>query len=154
MEQAGPLLNKDMSDCKGLTQQDFGSLDFDQIDLTEWVGLLLESGEMKTEADEMSLTGGGEVVAIECETWEEEDPITGDIVVQERCFNRMEGGRALNAENRQVVSERTVSRTEGAADWAQDARNSARDAATNLNCSVVPRPPVCNFGIDPKDTGP
>jgi hypothetical protein len=152
MEQAGPLIGKDMSNCAGLTQQEFGLLDFDQIDLTEWIGLMIDSGEMKTEADEQILTGGGELVETECETWEEVDPNTGEIVIEKRCFSRMEGGRIINAENRQVVSERTLQRTEGASSWSQNARDAARDAANNLDCSVIPRPPVCDFNIDPTDT--
>lgn len=84
--------------------------------------------------------------------WEKTDPDTGEVTQEERCFSKMEGGRMLNAENRQVVSERTLERTEGAADWAQDARDSARGAANNLDCSVVPRPKVCDFVIDPTDT--
>jgi hypothetical protein len=152
MEQAGPLIGKDMFSCAGLTQQEFSLLDFNQIDLSEWVGLLIESGEMKTEADEQSLTGGGELVETDCETWEETDPDTGEVVLQERCFSRMEGGRILNAENRQTVSERTLQRTDGASSWSQNARDAARDAANNLDCSVTPRPPVCDFNIDPKDT--
>ncbi|MFT5715898.1 MAG: conjugal transfer mating pair stabilization protein TraN [Oleiphilaceae bacterium] len=152
MEQAGPLIGKDMSSCAGLTQQEFSLLDFNQIDLSEWIGLMIESGEMKTEADEQSLTGGGELVETECETWEEMDPNTGEVVVQDRCFSRMEGGRILNAENRQTVSERTLQRTDGASSWSQNARDSARDAANNLDCSVSPRPPVCDFMFNPKDT--
>jgi hypothetical protein len=64
----------------------------------------------------------------------------------------MEGGRILNAPNRQIVSERTKERVEGAASYANDAATNARNRANNLDCSVLPRPPVCDFGIDPKDT--
>ena len=158
MDQAYDQLNIDPLftspiQCRGLTQQEFAQLDFDQIDLSEWVGLLVESGEIKSEANEQILTGGGEVTETECETWEEEDPDTGVITVQERCYGKMEGGRILNSENRQVVSERTTQRLDGAADYAEDAKDAAKDLANDLDCSIVPRPPVCLFGIDPRNEG-
>lgn len=139
--------------CRGLTQNEFTQLNFDQIDLSEWVGLLVESGEIKSEANEQILTGGGELNPTECETWEEEDPVTGVVSVQERCFGQIEGGRVLNADNRQVVSERTTERLNGAADYAEDAKDAAKELANDLDCSVVPRPPVCLFGIDPREEG-
>lgn len=158
MDQAYDQLNIDPLSaspiqCRGLTQQEFALLDFDQIDLSEWVGLLVESGEIKSEANEQILTGGGELNPTECETWEEEDPITGVITTKERCFGKMEGGRVLNAENRQVVSERTSQRVDGAADYAEDAKDAAKDMANDLDCSEIPRPPICLFGIDPRKSG-
>jgi len=158
MDQAYDQLNIDPLSaspiqCRGLTQYEFAQLDFDQIDLSEWVGLLVESGEIKSEANEQILTGGGELVETECETWEEEDPVTGVITTKERCFGKMEGGRVLNAENRQVTSERTTQRVDGAADYAEDAKDAAKDMANNLDCSEIPRPPICLFGIDPRKSG-
>lgn len=158
MDQAYDQLNIDPLEmspiqCRGLTQSEFAQLDFDQIDLSEWVGLLVESGEIKSEANEQILTGGGELVETECETWEEEDPTTGEIIVQERCFKKLEGGRMLNSENRVVVSERTVQRVDGAAEYAEDAEDAAKALANDLDCSLVPRPPICLFGIDPRKTG-
>ncbi len=96
---------------------------------------------------------GGEIVPTECETWEEKDPKTGAVTVQERCYGKLENGRALNAPNRQVVSERTKKRTEKGANWANSAKEKAKEMANELDCSASPRPPVCDFGIDPRKVG-
>lgn len=152
MEQAGPLINKDMTSCEGLTQEEFSLLDFDQIDLSEWVGLLVESGDIKSEADEQILTGSGEVVGQECETYTVTDPETGVETEEMQCFDKFEGGRILNAGARQTVTERTTQKVAGLDNKVDGLKSTARGVANNLDCSASPRPKVCEFSIDPTDT--
>ena len=153
MEQAGPILGKDLTTCEGLTQAELGTLDFNQIDLSEWTALMIESGSIKDEANEQNLTGAGELVGSRCETFEVEDPDTGQITVEERCFKELEGGRELNTYGRENVSDRTIKRLEGAKVYSDGAKANARGVANNLDCSASPRPPVCEFGFDIRDNG-
>jgi hypothetical protein len=152
MEQALPQLNKPFDkNCEGLTQEELGSLDFSQIDLSEWQTLLIESGEVPTETNEQSLTGGGEMVDTHCEYTETYDPITETMIVEEDCYGTLENGRIINAEERQTVSERTLERTNSINGASKAAENSALDKINNLDCSEIPRPAVCTFGFDPRD---
>jgi conjugal transfer mating pair stabilization protein TraN len=153
MEQAGPLLGKDLTTCEGLSQAELSTLDFNRIDLSEWVGLMIDSGSIKDEAGEQNLTGAGQLVGSRCETFEVEDPDTGVITVEERCFKELEGGRELNTYGRQNVSDRTSERMDGSLEYSEDIRGSARGVANNLDCSASPRPPVCDFGFDIRNNG-
>lgn len=153
MEQAGPLLGKDMSSCEGLTQEELARLDFDRIDLSEWVGLMIESGEIKSKSNESILTGGGELVDGRCEEFEVEDPVTGIVTTEERCFKKLEGGRLVNSYGRQTVSERTSDRMDGASTYTENMRQGARNMANGIDCSASPRPEVCNFGFTIDDGG-
>lgn len=58
MEQAAPMLGKDMSQCAGLTMEELKLLDFSQIDLSEWTATLLENDLMPKNSEE-ALTGSG-----------------------------------------------------------------------------------------------
>lgn len=152
MEQAHPLLSKPFDQsCEGLTHEELSSLDFSQIDLSEWQALLLESGEIPTETDEQSLTGGGEMVDSQCEYTETYDPVTKTKVVEEECYATLEGGRMINAQERQTVSERTLERTGEIGGISKAAEDSAIKKVNNLNCSELPRPVVCEFGFDPRE---
>lgn len=153
MEQAGPLLGKDMSNCEGLTQEELARLDFDRIDLSEWVGLMIESGEIKSRSNENILTGGGEFVGNRCEQFEVEDPVTGIVTTEERCFKKLEGGRMINSYGRQTVSERTSDRMDGASSYTENMRQGARNMANGIDCSASPRPAVCQFGFTIDDGG-
>lgn len=153
MSQAGPQLGKDLTTCEGLTQEELGRLDFSRIDLSEWVGLMIESGSIQDEASETHLTGAGELVGSRCEEFEVEDPNTGIITTEQRCFQELEGGREINTYGRQNVSERTVERIDGALEYSEDIKTEARGVANNLDCSASPRPPVCEFGFDVRGGG-
>jgi hypothetical protein len=114
---------------------------------------MVESGSIKEEGSERALTGAGELVGSRCETFEVEDPDTGVVTVEERCFKELKGGREINTYGRQNVSDRTVDRMNGAGSYAEDIQNSARGVANNLDCSATPRPPICDFGFDIRDDG-
>lgn len=58
MEQASPLLGKAPADCAGLTQSDLDNLDWNQIDLTEYIGLMY-GAELVPEASIEGMTGRG-----------------------------------------------------------------------------------------------
>jgi conjugal transfer mating pair stabilization protein TraN len=49
MEQAYPLLGKDTLECKGLSMAELTELDWDQIDLTEYINMMVGSGLMPSE---------------------------------------------------------------------------------------------------------
>ncbi|MFK5949627.1 MAG: conjugal transfer protein TraN [Methylococcales bacterium] len=48
--------------CPGLTPLQLSALDWDRIDLSEWYGLMEESGLLPSTTDEEQLTGGGRLV--------------------------------------------------------------------------------------------
>lgn len=153
MEQALPMVGREMNDqCEGLTQDELGSIDFSNINLDEWAGLLHESGEMPTESNEQILTGGGELSEdAECEKIQTWDPVTQTYLTEEECFGQIVNGRVINADERKVVSDRTTERATEIGDFSGTAEQSAIDKLNNLDCSVIPRPPVCSFGFDPRE---
>lgn len=57
----------------------------------------------------------------------------------------------INAQERQTVSERTLERLDGTNGIGKVAEDSAIKKVNNLNYSELPRPPVCEFGFDPRD---
>lgn len=115
MEQATPLLNKDVSQCQGLTQSELSNLDWNRINLDEWVALLIDSGEIPSTTSEQLLTGGG---------------------------------RIENSHARETASVRNKKRMEGAAKFSEDLKNKTLKGLNTLDCSVYPRPPICEFGVD------
>jgi hypothetical protein len=153
MEQTGPQLGKDLTNCEGLSQAELGEIDFDRIDLSEWVGLMIESGSIKDEAGEQNLTGGGTLVESRCEEYEVEDPYTGIVTIKQSCFKELEGGRRINAYGRENVSDRTLERISGADAYAEDARAKANAFSNDLDCSASPRPQVCQYGFDIRNNG-
>tara|TARA_R110002020_G_scaffold319833_6_gene535875 strand:- start:1246 stop:4311 length:3066 start_codon:yes stop_codon:yes gene_type:complete len=58
MEQAHVLLSKDMTECSGLTHEELQALDFNQIDLSEWIGVMIESN-LIPESNQDDLSAGG-----------------------------------------------------------------------------------------------
>lgn len=117
MEQAAPMLGKDMSSCAGLTPEELSNLDFNQLDLSEWTATMLEN-DMVPENSEEALTGAG---------------------------------RTDNKFGRDTASERNKERAQGMSDVNENAKDAILD--NPLDCSVSPRPPVCEFGFDPLGNG-
>lgn len=68
VEQSIPQLGYRDSDdyrdagCPGLTPPQLADLDWDQIDLSEWIGLMEESGMLPSETNEEQLTGDGRLI--------------------------------------------------------------------------------------------
>ncbi|MBW8191287.1 conjugal transfer protein TraN [Neiella marina] len=117
MEQAAPMLGKDMSTCAGLTPSEMESLDWSQIDLSEWIALS-EAADIMLEEDDFD-----EATLNERRTPNEGGRLTAGDEVQEY----MDGGGWLEAK-----------------DQLQDGLD-----PNNVNCSVYPRPPVCDLNQDP-----
>ncbi len=67
-------------------------------------------------------------------------------------IRKMEGGRMINAANRQTVSERTLERLNGVGAFSKKAEDAAIKKINTLDCSVLPRPAVCEFGFDPRES--
>jgi len=86
MEQAAPMLGKDMSQCEGLTPEELGNLDFDQIDLSEWTSTMIEQ-DMVPGNNEESLTGSGRM-----------DNAPSRDTATERTQERLDGASDINSE--------------------------------------------------------
>lgn len=110
MEQAHVILDKDMTSCAGLNHEELQALDFNEIDLSEWIATLI-TNDMLPENTEEAQTGSG---------------------------------RRENHEGRQTVSERTRERTEGMAGKGDEIKQGLTE---NLNCSIYPRPPICEYDL-------
>lgn len=65
------------------------------------------------------------MVASQCEYTETYDPVTKTKVVEEECYATLEGGRMINAQERQTVSERTLERLDGTNGIGKVAEDSA-----------------------------
>jgi hypothetical protein len=169
----GPQMD---ASCQGLTFEQFGMVNFEapsmQTALQEWVGLLLESKQIPTETSEQSLTGGASTEASTCppvekpvmdcytdaqtlqEVCEQKRDAAGKLVyklVAQECIKTLKPGQIWNAAGRKVTSERTKENLGAAQDRVQESKNKMREAANTLDCSVVPRPPVCSFMINPRN---
>ncbi|WP_240224726.1 conjugal transfer protein TraN [Rheinheimera hassiensis] len=152
--------------CLGLTQEQLSMVDFAapsmQSALQEWVGLLLESGEILTESSEQILTGGASKKDVSCQVIMQPviDPLTGEQIVdrngnsvweetgEQDCYQRADGGQIFNADARKPTGQRTKDRLGTADERVQEAKDYMKDAANNLDCSIHPRPPVCNYGLN------
>lgn len=165
--------------CPGLTPEQLGQLDFSkpsmQTALNEWIGLLLDAGEIPSESDEQSLTGGASLSDRDCppqqvpvmscyiDTVTEEEICNqardeqGNLVYQTiegECIKQVQPGQIWNATERKTASERTVGEggyIEGAQDRQSENRQQIKSILGNIDCSISPRPPVCDFGFNPSD---
>jgi hypothetical protein len=164
--------------CLGLTSEQLGMVNFDapsmQTALNEWIGLLLKAGEIPSESSEQSLTGGATADATTCPPQEKPrlfcyiDTNTGEQICEHArdangnllydsvptdCVKKLKPGQIWNASDRKPATER-ITGSDGyiknAQDRVMESKNQIKTILNNLDCSVVPRPPVCQFGIDPK----
>lgn len=163
-----PVTGNAATSCLGLTPTQLSQVDFSKPSmesaLQEWVGLLADSGLMKSTADEMSLTGGAQTADLSCQEIEkvDVDPVTGQprkdasgnvIYVktgEKECTKTVTGGQIYNSDARDPVGTRTKEMTKDADDRVKESKDRMRDAANSLDCSVVPKPPVCEYGFDPR----
>lgn len=166
-----PVTGNPETSCLGLTPLQISQVNFAkpsmELALQEWVGLITDSGLMRTTADEMSLTGGAVTAKMSCQEVEKVDinPLTGHprkddkgnviyIKTGEReCWDTVTGGQIFNSEARDPVGKRTKDMAQEADKRVQESKDRMRDAANNLDCSVVPKPPVCELGFDPRTGG-
>lgn len=166
-----PVNEDKEASCLGLTPAQLSQVDFAkpsmETALQEWIGLLADSGLMKSTADEMSLTGGAKTAEMSCQIIEKVDidPATGlpkrdsrgNVLYvntgEKECWDTVEGGQIYNTEQRDPVGTRTKDMTEGGEGRVQEAKDRMRDATNNLDCSITPIPPVCGYGFDPRAGG-
>lgn len=165
--------------CPGLTSEQLAMVDFDtpsmQSALQEWVGLLLDSGEMVTDTSEQFLTGGATIEQrTDCPLQQKPiltcyiDQLSGDEICNQQrdslgnvmyesvptdCGGKLTGGGQIwNAADRVTASER-IAGANGyigtAQDRVQESKDAMRTLPGNIDCSIVPKPPVCLFGFDP-----
>jgi hypothetical protein len=124
-DQGSKQLGKDMTSCPGFTIAEFGQIDFDQLDLSEWLSTMYEADILSASGYDIErLTGTGRMFGnLICEN--SDDP---DCVEMERD----------NAE------ERAGTQFEGD---ASDAANQLKETfdPTQIGCSVYPRPMICEI---------
>ncbi|MGI2227726.1 conjugal transfer protein TraN [Shewanella frigidimarina] len=124
-DQGSKQLGKDMTSCPGFTIAEFGQIDFDQLDLSEWLSTMYEADILSASGYDIErLTGTGRMFGnLSCEN--SDDP---DCVEMERD----------NAE------ERASTQFEGD---ASDAANQLKETfdPTQIDCSVYPRPMICEI---------
>lgn len=163
--------------CQGLTFTQLSQVNFDapsmQTALQEWVGLLVQSEEIKSSTSEQSLTGGAEIVEdASCQTFSEPvfnctiDALTlNEICEQARdlsgkpifqtttteCTDKATNGQIWNAHGRKVTSVRTKENMGTADVRVQENKIQIKNAANNIDCSVFPRLPLCDFTFDVRD---
>lgn len=145
--------HKDFGSCRGLVNEETNLIGDPRIDLSEWVDLMLQAGIVMDEANEELLTGNGEITGQRCEEYEVTDPVTLEVTMETQCFDIYEGGQMTNLGARQTVSERTLDRMEHVEGYASQVNDATVEMLNNLDCSKTPKPPVCDFGIDPNDAG-
>ncbi|WP_445767792.1 conjugal transfer protein TraN [Rheinheimera sp.] len=163
--------------CLGLSPEQLSMLDFNapsmQTAMQEWIGLLLEAGEIPTETTEQSLTGGATSVDASCPPQQKPvlschvDPVTldeicehardplGNLLYEEvptECIKELTPGQIWNAADRKPATER-ITGAEGYIHGSQDrvieSKEQIKTIINELDCSIVPRPPLCNFGFNP-----
>tara|TARA_R100000687_G_scaffold83675_1_gene88553 strand:- start:28737 stop:32843 length:4107 start_codon:yes stop_codon:yes gene_type:complete len=163
--------------CLGLDPEQLSMLDFNapsmQTALQEWIGLLLEAGEIPTESSEQSLTGGATSVDASCPPQQKPvltcyvDPVTleeicehardalGNLLYEDvptECIKELTPGQIWNAGDRKSATER-ITGPEGYIHGSQDrvleGKEQIKTLINELDCSIVPRPPVCLYGFNP-----
>ncbi|MBB1390086.1 MULTISPECIES: conjugal transfer protein TraN [unclassified Shewanella] len=124
-DQGSKQLGKDMSTCPGFTIPEFGQIDFDQLDLSEWLSTMYEADILSTSGYDIDrLTGTGRMFGnTKCEG--SDDP---DCTETER----------KNAEER--ASEQFT-------DDVSDTTNQLKETfdPEQIDCSIYPRPMICDI---------
>ena len=121
IEQALPMLNKtidvdtDAKSCAGLTFEDIQALDWDKIDLSEWIGLMAGAGLLPTSESQTSA-----------------ESLSGE-------------GRLLNTHGRMTAKDRMKERikSDELSQRQKEIWSSIR--SLNIDCSVSNPPLVCSY---------
>ncbi len=66
------------------------------------------------------------------------------------CNKTITGGQIYNSDVRDPVGVRTKDMKKDAGGRVQESKSRMKDAANSLDCSVVPKPPACQFSFDPR----
>lgn len=125
-DQGSKQIGKDMAGCPGFTIAEFGTLDFDKLDLSEWLSTMYESDLLSTSGYDIErLTGTGRIYGnMNCE--ESNDP---------ECVDS----------ERKNANERAE---EQFGEGMSDASNHIQDTFSpeQVDCSIYPRPLICEMG--------
>lgn len=123
-DQGSKQLGKDMASCPGFTIEEFGRIDFDRLDLSEWLSTMYQADILSTSGYDIErLTGDGRMYGnLSCD---DGDP---------NCIEM----------NRKNADERALEQFGGDADGAA---NQLRDTfdPSQIDCSVYPRPMICEL---------
>ncbi|SUJ05493.1 conjugal transfer mating pair stabilization protein TraN [Shewanella morhuae] len=124
-DQGSKQLGKDMSSCPGFTIEEFGRIDFDKLDLDEWLSTMYQADILSTSGYDIErLTGDGRMYGnLTCDD--------GDL----DCIEM----------NRKNANERALEQFEGDADGAANQLKDTFDP-NQIDCSVYPRPIICEIG--------
>jgi conjugal transfer mating pair stabilization protein TraN len=124
-DQGSKQLGKDMSSCPGFTIEEFGQIDFDRLDLSEWLSTMYEADILSTSGYDIErLTGTGRMFGnVSCEG--SDDP---------ECTEK----------ERKNAEERAGEQFSGD---ASDTANQLKETfdPEQIDCSVYPRPMICEL---------
>lgn len=123
-DQGSKQLGKDMASCPGFTIEEFGRIDFDRLDLSEWLSTMYQADILSTSGYDIErLTGDGRMYGnLSCD-----------------------GGAPDCIEmNRKNSDERALEQFGGDADGAANQLKDTFDP-NQIDCSVYPRPMICEL---------
>lgn len=123
-DQGSKQLGKDMSSCPGFTIEEFGRIDFDKLDLDEWLSTMYQADILSTSGYDIErLTGDGRMY--------------GNLTCGDGDLDCIEM-------NRKNANERALEQFEGDADGAANQLKDTFDP-NQIDCSVYPRPMICEL---------
>ncbi|MFV7762860.1 MULTISPECIES: conjugal transfer protein TraN [Shewanella] len=124
-DQGSKQIGKDMAECPGFTIEEFGRIDFDLLDLSEWLSTMYEADILSTTGYDIErLTGSGRMIGnLSCEGSDDPD-------CQEM--------------NRKTADERATEQFSGDVSGIS---NQLKDnfEPDQIDCSVYPRPMICEL---------
>jgi hypothetical protein len=123
-DQGSKQLGKDMASCPGFTIEEFARIDFDRLDLSEWLSTMYQADILSTSGYDIErLTGDGRMYGnLSCD----------------------EGDTECVEMNRKNANERALEQFEGDADGAANQLKDSFDP-NQIDCSVYPRPMICEL---------
>lgn len=123
-DQGSKQLGKDMASCPGFTIEEFGRIDFDRLDLSEWLSTMYQADILSTSGYDIErLTGDGRMYGnLSCDE--------GDIECVEM--------------NRKNADERALEQFGGDADGIANQLKETFDPG-QIDCSIYPRPLICEL---------
>ncbi len=116
---------KDMAECPGFTIEEFGRIDFDRLDLSEWLSTMYEADILSTTGYDIDrLTGSGRMLGnLSCEG--SDDPECQEMT-------------------RKTADERAAEQFNGDASGISNQLKDTFDP-DQIDCSVYPRPMICEL---------
>ncbi|GIU40927.1 conjugal transfer protein TraN [Shewanella colwelliana] len=124
-DQGSKQIGKDMAECPGFTIEEFGRIDFDRLDLSEWLSTMYEADILSTTGYDIDrLTGSGRMLGnLSCEG--SDDPECQEMT-------------------RKTADERAAEQFNGDASGISNQLKDTFDP-DQIDCSVYPRPMICEL---------